>query len=329
MDQKQIDELTVRVRDSNAFAHEVLERTGKIVLGSERLTASLLRAILSGGHVLLEGLPGLAKTLLAETFAALLDADFKRIQFTPDLLPTDLTGGEVLDTTRGQFYTRKGPVFTNILLADEINRAPAKVQSALLECMGEKKVTIGGETHALEEPYLVMATQNPIEQEGTYPLPEAQTDRFMFKVIAEYPSRENELQMLEVHAGIARPKPAAVVKKSDIIAARSLCETIYADERLRNYIVDLTRATRKTEDLDESLRAYIDYGASPRASLALLRGARANAFIEGRGFAIPEDVREVARETLRHRILLGYTALAEDVDVDTVINTVLQKVPVP
>ena len=329
MDQAEIDKLTERVKAHNTINENIQTEIAKVVFGAEGITRTLLRALLTGGHVLLEGLPGLAKTMLAETFANLLGINFKRIQFTPDLLPADLTGAEILNPKDVSFSTRKGPIFTNVLLSDEINRAPAKVQSALLEAMAEQKVTIGLETFQLSEPFMVLATQNPIEQEGTYPLPEAQMDRFMFKVIFDYPSKEDEIEMLEKHGTTEKKSVLAITNEKEILEARTLCDQIYVDEKLKTYIVDLVRTTRNLKEIDESMASYVDLGASPRAGLALLKGAKANAFLDGRGFTIPEDVREIATQVLRHRILLSYAALAEDVDSTLIINTLVQKVEVP
>ena len=329
MNEQQIEKLNEKAREHQGSLNTIIENLASIVFGAESTSRSLLRAILSSGHVLLEGLPGLAKTMLADSFARLLSLDFKRIQFTPDLLPADVTGGEVLNMKEGEFYTRKGPLFTNILLADEINRAPAKVQSALLEAMAEKKITIGLETFRLDEPFMVMATQNPVEQEGTYPLPEAQTDRFMFKVLVEYPNKNDELRMLDTHSTGKKIDLQPCMSREDILELRQVCDSVYADERLKNYIVDLVQATRNLKETAPEIAGFVDFGASPRASLALLRGARANAVLDGRGFAIPEDVREIAHETLRHRLILSYNALAEDIDSNLILNTLLQKIEVP
>ena len=263
-----------KIQDQNAGIKKIHQQISERVFGAEDLSTSLIIAILSGGHVLLEGLPGLAKTLLAETFSQLIDVDFKRIQFTPDLLPADLTGGEVLNMKEGTFQLRQGPVFTNLLLADEINRAPAKVQSALLEAMAEKKVTIARQTILLNEPFMVLATQNPIEQEGTYPLPEAQTDRFMFKVLVDYPGLEDERRMLKTHGKLSIAPLKPISNSKEILKARALCEQVYVDEKLETYIIDLVRATRSLKDIDESLHTYVDFGASPRASPGSIRSAR-------------------------------------------------------
>ena len=324
-----IEILTKKVQEHNKPILDIINQISQVILGGTDLASSLTKAFLSSGHVLLEGLPGLAKTLLAETYSTLLGLSFKRVQFTPDLLPTDLTGGEIYNAQTGNFTTRKGPLFTNLLLADEINRAPAKVQSALLEAMAEKKITIGLETFPLEEPYMVIATQNPIEQEGTYPLPEAQMDRFMLKVLVGYPDKASEIEMLNVHGGLHKKEIKPQVSYEQIQLAREVCDQIYADDKLKKYIIELIHATRNVSEIDPSLAEYIDCGASPRASLALLRGAKANAFLQGRGFAIPEDVKEIALEVLRHRIHLNYNALAEEIKADLIIKTLIQKVEVP
>jgi MoxR-like ATPase len=292
---------------------------------------SLLIALLANGHILLEGVPGLAKTLAITTLAKTINADFSRIQFTPDLLPADLLGTMVYNHNKEEFISKKGPIFANFILADEINRAPAKVQSALLEAMQERQVTIGDTTFKLDEPFLVMATQNPIEQEGTYPLPEAQVDRFMLKVVLDYPKKEEE-QMI-IRNTVSKegfPTPNVVIDTKAIIKAREIVKQVYMDEKIEKYIVDIVYATRTPKDYNlDDLEALIEFGGSPRASIALAMASKAYAFINKRGYVIPEDVRRVCHDVLRHRIGLSYEAEAENVITETIINTILNKVEVP
>jgi MoxR-like ATPase len=295
----------------------------KVVVGQKRLIDRLLIAILADGHVLLEGVPGVAKTLTVNTLAKVLQLQFKRIQFTPDLLPADLIGTSVYNPKEAAFFVQKGPVFTNIVLADEINRAPPKVQSALLEVMQEKQVTIGGETFQTGKPFLVLATQNPIEQEGTYPLPEAQTDRFMMKVKISYPEREEEKKILELHSQkAAKTSPEAVLSGDDILAMRALTASLYLDEKIAEYILNIVFETRAPSPL-------LEYGASPRATIALAQAAKAHALLQQRDYVTPFDVKEVAFDILRHRLILSYEAEAEQVDADTIISRILEKIPVP
>jgi MoxR-like ATPase len=311
---------------------DVAARMGKVIVGQEELVQSLLMALLADGHVLLEGLPGLAKTLSVQCLAALVRADFKRIQFTPDLLPADLLGTLIYSPQEGSFTTRKGPIFTNLVLADEINRAPAKVQSALLEAMQERQVTLGSTTHDLPSPFLVLATQNPIEQEGTYPLPEAQVDRFLFKVRVLYPSKEEEREILERASGTKLTGPSDLEPALDpetILSVRELVREIYVDDKLKAYIVDLVQATRVPKEYGLDIDRLIDYGASPRATIGLLHAARAKAFLAGRGYATPQDVKDVAMNVLRHRLVLTYEAEAEELDADDVVRKVLDGVRVP
>jgi MoxR-like ATPase len=309
----------------------LLEDAQKVIVGQQEMMESLCLGLLTGGHVLLEGLPGLAKTLAVRTLAVRLSATFSRIQFTPDLLPADLVGTRIYNVKTGDFSVSKGPLFANIVLADEVNRAPAKVQSALLEAMQELHITIGGETFELQEPFLVMATQNPVETEGTYSLPEAQVDRFLFKVLVPYPNREEELTILDRAEGLhIRDEAKALLKPKQVLEAREEALKLYLDDKVRQYIVDLVFATREPENAGlKDLKPLIQYGASPRATLSLAAAARAEAFLRGRGFAAPDDVKAVAHRVLRHRIALSYEAEAEEVTTDQVIKQVLAKVKVP
>ena len=329
MDVKQIGD---KVEKEAARWEDIAARMGKVIVGQKELVNSLLMALLADGHVLLEGLPGLAKTLSVQCLAALIRVDFKRIQFTPDLLPADLLGTLVYNPQDGSFNTHKGPVFTNLVLADEINRAPAKVQSALLEAMQERQVTLGTTTHDLPKPFLVLATQNPIEQEGTYPLPEAQVDRFLFKVRVLYPSKDEERQILDRASGVRVKGPQdlePVLDPEDILRVRELVREIYVDDKLKAYIVDLVQATRVPKEYGLDLTRLVDYGASPRATIGLLHACRAKAFLAGRGYATPQDVKDVAMNVLRHRLVLTYEAEAEELDADDVVQKILDGVRVP
>ena len=319
-----------RIARENAFAAELLEQIGHVVVGQEQLLEGLLIGLLSDGHVLLEGVPGLAKTLAVRTLAAAIHCDFQRIQFTPDLLPADLVGTTVYRPQSGEFDVHRGPVFTNLLLADEINRAPAKVQSALLEAMQEKQVTLGERTYRLEEPFLVLATQNPIEHEGTYPLPEAQVDRFMLKLHVTYPPRADEREIIRRMTGIDAPIVRAVVGPREILESRAVVAGLYVDEKVLEYILDLVEATRYPDryGLDDLL-PWIAYGASPRAGIFLTKAAKARAFLRGRAYVIPDDVKAVAPDVLRHRLLLTYEAEAEEVDPDAVLARLLERLDVP
>jgi len=319
-----------QVKDASAFAYRLREEMGTVIVGQRYLIDRLLVGLLANGHVLLEGVPGLAKTLAVKTLAQAVDASFRRIQFTPDLLPADLVGTMIYNPRDGSFTTKKGPIFAQIILADEINRAPAKVQSALLEAMAEHQVTIGDETHALPEPFLVLATQNPIEQEGTYPLPEAQVDRFMLKLRIEYPTREEERQILDRMAVTTAPaaiKPVATT--AQILAARTLVDQIYVDDKIKEYIVNVVFATRQPAAYQLDLAPLIEYGASPRATLALTLAAKAHAFLQGRGYVTPQDVKSIGPDVLRHRVIVTYEAEAEEVDADAVVQRVFDGVPVP
>lgn len=314
-------------------AGELLKRCkdeiGRQIIGQQSMIDGLLMGIIGGGHVLLEGVPGLAKTLTVRTFADVVDAGFKRIQFTPDLLPADLVGTMVYRQQTGEFLPRKGPVFTNVVLADEINRAPAKVQSALLEAMQEGQVTIGDNTYPLPDPFFVLATQNPIEQEGTYPLPEAQLDRFLLKLSVEYPSFEEEMGILSLVGKETPVEVKRVLFKQDIKRLRDLANSISVDERIQEYMVTLVRKTRETRRTVHGMARYIEFGSSPRGALALLKCSRIHALMNGRSFVVPEDVKSVAHSVLRHRLVLSYEAESEELQVDEVISNLLSAVPVP
>lgn len=336
MESFDIQELNERIARESAFVELLTKEVGRRVVGQEHMVEGLLIGLLSGGHVLLEGVPGLAKTLAVTTLAKAIDAKFSRIQFTPDLLPADLVGTMIYSQKSETFQVKKGPIFSHFVLADEINRAPAKVQSALLEAMQERQVTIGEETYKLEEPFLVLATQNPIEQEGTYPLPEAQVDRFMLKVVMGYPRKEEERMVLhrEVNggaegAGIEESR-RAVLQPENVLRARRVVREVYMDEKIEGYITDIIFATRFPKEYGlGSLRGMINYGASPRGSISLGAAAKAYAFMRRRGFVIPEDVRAVAMDVLRHRVGLTYEAEAENVTSEELVNEVLNKVEVP
>jgi MoxR-like ATPase len=325
-----LTEENARIAEEVSFTRLLLDEVGRVIVGQKELLEGLLIGLLSDGHVLLEGVPGLAKTLAVRTLAAAIDCDFQRIQFTPDLLPADLVGTTIYHPQRGEFAVHKGPVFTNLLLADEINRAPAKVQSALLEAMQEKQVTLGEATYPLAEPFLVLATQNPIEHEGTYPLPEAQVDRFMLKLHVGYPGREEEREIIARMAGPRMPSVRRVVVPETIFRARDVVAGLYVDGRVVEYILDLVEATRHParSGLDD-LQPLIAFGASPRAAIFLTRAAKAHAFLRGRAYVIPDDVKGVAHDVLRHRLILTYEAEAEEVDTDDLIRRILEKLDVP
>ena len=318
-----LKEATNRISAQAELVTRIREEVGKVIVGQEKLIDRLVLALVTGGHILLEGVPGLAKTLSVNTLAKVLGLEFKRISFTPDLLPADVVGTLVYSPKTGEFTPKKGPVFTNLLLADEINRAPAKVQSALLESMQEKQVTIGEETYRLPQPFLVLATQNPIEQEGTYPLPEAQVDRFMFKCLVETPSKADERRIMQRFAeNAAAPEAKTVCAPEDIETLRATLKEVYCDEKVGDYILDIVFKTREANEM-------IQNGASPRATLALNLAARGNALLHGRAYATPQDVKEVVHDVLRHRILLTYEAEAENITSDKVIDKILGEVPVP
>ena len=313
-----------------ALVHDVLRQVGKRVVGQEYMVERLLISLLTGGHVLLEGVPGLAKTLTVRTLAETINTTFQRIQFTPDLLPADVLGTQVYDQSTGKFNIKQGPIFANIILADEINRAPAKVQAALLEAMQEKQVTIGGTTYRLEEPFLVLATQNPIEQEGTYPLPEAQVDRFMLKLRVGYPTRDEEKEIMRRMAGGDPIEVQKVAQPEAIMAARHRISELYMDDRIVDYIVDIVHATRSPEEAGlKELAPLIEFGASPRATIALAQASRAHAFLRGRAFVTPDDVKSIAPDVLRHRVLTTYEAEAEETTSDDIVRRVLDKIDSP
>ncbi len=330
MMQTDIKELNEKIQMESAFVDLIRMEMNKVIIGQKHMIDRLLIGLLSNGHILLEGVPGLAKTLAIKSLANVVEAKFSRIQFTPDLLPADLLGTLIYSQKKEEFVVRKGPVFANFILADEINRSPAKVQSALLEAMQERQVTIGDSTYKLPEPFLVLATQNPIEQEGTYPLPEAQVDRFMLKVVIGYPEKEEEKQILRQNIQNSYPFTSAVIKPEDIIRSRELVREVYLDEKIENYITDIVFATRYPEKYRlEQYKSMISYGASPRASINLALAAKAYAFIKRRGYVIPEDIRAIAHDVLRHRIGLTYEAEAENVTPEQIINDILNMVEVP
>lgn len=330
MESINIKELNDRIQRESSFVDRLTMEMNKVIVGQKHLVENLLIGLLANGHILLEGVPGLAKTLAINTLSSAVDAKFSRIQFTPDLLPADVLGTLIYSQKTEQFQIRKGPVFANFVLADEINRSPAKVQSALLEAMQERQVTIGEETFPLPEPFLVMATQNPIEQEGTYPLPEAQLDRFMLKVVVTYPKKEEERQIIRMNNAGQFPKASAVLKPEDIVRAREVVKDVYMDEKIERYIVDIVYATRTPQDYGlGKLAGFISYGASPRASISLAMASKAYAFIKRRGYVIPEDVRAVCHEVMRHRIGLTYEAEAENITADQLITEIVNAVEVP
>ena len=330
MESVNIKELNDRIQRESSFVDILTMEMNKVIVGQKHLVENLLIGLLANGHILLEGVPGLAKTLAINTLASAVDAKFSRIQFTPDLLPADVIGTMIYSQKSEQFQIRKGPVFANFVLADEINRSPAKVQSALLEAMQERQVTIGDQTFKLPEPFLVMATQNPIEQEGTYPLPEAQVDRFMLKVVVTYPKKEEEKLIIRMNNSGEFPKASPVMKPEDIVRARSVVRDVYMDEKIERYIVDIVYATRTPDDYGlGKLSSLISYGASPRASISLSMASKAYAFIKRRGYVIPEDVRAVCNEVLRHRIGLTYEAEAENVTTENIISEIINAVEVP
>ena len=330
METVNIKELNERIQKESAFVDILSLEMGKVIVGQKHLVENLMIALLANGHILLEGVPGLAKTLAISTLSQAVNAKFSRIQFAPDLLPADLTGTLIYSQKQERFEVHKGPVFANFVLADEINRAPAKVQSALLEAMQEKQVTLGDQTFKLPDPFLVMATQNPVEQEGTYPLPEAQVDRFMLKVIVSYPKKEEERLIVRMNNSGEFPKANPVVSPEDIVRARQLVREVYMDEKIEKYIVDIVYATRTPEEYGlANLKDLISFGASPRASISLSMAAKAYAFIKRRGYVIPEDVRAVCPEVLRHRIGLSYEAEAENVTSEQIIEQVINAVIVP
>ncbi len=325
-----IKELNDKIQKESSFVDLITMEMNKVIVGQKHLVESLLISLLSDGHILLEGVPGLAKTLAINTLATIVDADFSRIQFTPDLLPADLLGTMIYSQKKEKFEVKKGPIFSNFILADEINRSPAKVQSALLEAMQERQVTIGENTYKLDEPFLVLATQNPIEQEGTYPLPEAQVDRFMLKVIINYPNKNEEQLILRQNIAKTFPTANKILKKEDIIRARDIVKEVYLDEKIEKYIVDIVFASRYPADFGlDKFSNMISFGGSPRATINLSMAAKAYAFIKRRGYVIPEDVRAVCNDVMRHRIGLTYEAEVENITPDDIINEILNFVEVP
>ncbi len=328
--QVDIKEINARIEQESAFVEMIILEMNKVIVGQKHLLDSLLIGLLSNGHILLEGLPGLAKTLAIKTLADTIEAKFSRIQFTPDLLPADLIGTLIYSQKKEEFIVKKGPVFANIILADEINRSPAKVQSALLEAMQERQITIGSETYPLGDPFLVLATQNPIEQEGTYPLPEAQVDRFMLKVVIDYPNMEEEKLIIRENLAAVFPTPNSILKPKDIVKARQTVREVYMDEKIERYILDIVFSTRNPGDYKmEKFTNLIAYGGSPRASINLAFASKAYAFIKRRGYVIPEDVRQVCHDVMRHRIGLTYEAEAENITSEEIISEILDTIEVP
>ncbi|HHT9137591.1 MAG TPA: AAA family ATPase [Candidatus Wunengus sp. YC60] len=325
-----VKKITERVKQESDFVNTLMYEIGKVIVGQKYLIERLLIGILSNGHVLLEGVPGLAKTMSVMTLARALQASFQRIQFTPDLLPADLVGTLIYNPKSGDFTVRKGPIFTNIVLADEINRAPAKVQSALLEAMQERQVTIGDQTFKLDDPFLVLATQNPIEHEGTYPLPEAQVDRFMFKLNITYPDKKEEREILERMALTKRDfNVNPVISPKDILRLRALVDEIYIDDKIKDYIIDIVFASRDPKAYNLELEEFIEYGASPRATIYLTLAAKAHAFIKGRGFVTPQDVKSIGMDVLRHRVIVTYEAEAEEINSEGIVQKIFDNVEVP
>ena len=325
-----LDELNARIKEESTFVESIFDEVSKVIIGQREMIERLVIGLLCNGHVLLEGVPGLAKTATVQSIASTFSVNFNRIQFTPDLLPADLIGTLIYDPQRATFYTKKGPIFTNIVLADEINRAPAKVQSALLEAMQERQVSIGDETHLLDDPFLVLATQNPIEQEGTYPLPEAQVDRFMLKVKVDYPTSSEELAILRrmTYGDIKPIEP--VISPPQIVRLRSIVREIYIDEKIEHYIVRLISATRKPQEYElDDLVDLIEFGASPRATIFLAMAAKAHAFLRHRGYVTPEDVHAIGKDVLRHRIIVSYEAEAEEISSEEIIQKIFENVEIP
>ena len=318
------------VRQNSAWVQPLRQEIGRVIVGQQHLVDRLIVGLISNGHILLEGVPGLAKTLALKTLAGAVGLHFSRLQFTPDMLPADIVGTMIYNPRDGSFSTKQGPVFANLVLADEINRAPAKVQSALLEAMQERQVTLGDESHPLPDPFLVLATQNPLEQEGTYPLPEAQVDRFMLKVLVKYPNRSEERAILDTMAVSERSfEVQPVVSAEDILQARKVVSSIYVDEKVKDYVVDIVLATRDPQPYGIDLNGYVQCGASPRATISLTLGARAIAFLQGRGYVTPQDVKDVAYDVLRHRIIVSYEAEAENITSENIIAGILEGLPVP
>ena len=331
MSESSLGDLNKQISEKSLFVDDLKRGISEVIVGQDELINKILIGVLSDGHILIEGVPGLAKTLTVNTIAQLIDTSFKRIQFTPDMLPADLIGTLIYNQKTGEFDTRKGPIFSNIILADEINRTPAKVQSALLEAMQEHQVTIGENSYFLERPFLVLATQNPIEQEGTYPLPEAQVDRFMFKLIVDYPEQNSERQVLRMNSNPNKPKKIkSLVSTDKIIESQKIINNIYVDQKIEDYVLNLIFATRDPSNYGiQDLDNIIDFGASPRATINLIRAAKARAFIEHRGYVTPEDIRYIGSDVLRHRIILTYEAQAEELTSDDIINRLFEVIEVP
>ncbi len=330
VDSEAIKAINKKIEKGSEFVEKISEEVAKVIVGQKYMIERLLIGLLANGHVLLEGVPGLAKTMAVKTLSSTIQTKFQRLQFTPDLLPADLIGTLIYDQRNGEFTTKKGPIFSNLVLADEINRSPAKVQSALLEAMMERQVTIGENTFPLDDPFLVLATQNPIEQEGTYPLPEAQVDRFMLKLSVGYPNKEEELEIMRRMTGKKIPEVKPVVKLKDIISARDLVKEVYIDEKVEKYIIDIVFATRNPKEYGlDDLQDLISFGASPRASIYLHQAAKAHAFLRRRGYVVPEDIRAIGMDVLRHRILVTYEAEAEEITPEDVVRKVLNKIEVP
>jgi len=324
-----IVKLSEKDKEKSEKLTETIKEVQKVIVGQEEMIKGLLIGLLSRGHILLEGVPGLAKTMCVKVLAKTIQAEFSRIQFTPDLLPADLIGTRIYNANTGNFTISTGPIFANIVLADEINRAPAKVQSALLEAMQEKQVTIGEKTFTLEEPFIVLATQNPIETEGTYPLPEAQVDRFLMKVLITYPDKQQEIEIINRMTTGEEIKVETILKPKDVLDMRSIVDNIYVDEKIKEYVTDIVFATRKPQDYKLDISHLIEYGCSPRASISLIVAAKANAFINGQGYVSPDDIKIVAHNVLRHRIILSYEAEAEEIKTDDVIKQIINKIKVP
>ncbi|NLP10529.1 AAA domain-containing protein [bacterium] len=325
-----IQAIHAKIEKESAFVEKISSEVAKVIVGQKYMVERLLIGMLADGHILLEGVPGLAKTMTVKTLSSVIRTQFQRIQFTPDLLPADIIGTLIYDQRSGQFNAKKGPIFANLVLADEINRSPAKVQSALLEAMQERQVTLGDQTFPLPAPFLVLATQNPIEQEGTYPLPEAQVDRFMLKLSVGYPDRNEELEIMRRMTASELPQAGAVVTPEEILRAKKVVHEVYIDPKIENYIVDIVFATRKTKEFGlEELTDLIAYGASPRASIYLSMAARAHAFLRRRGYVTPEDVRSIAMDVLRHRVIVTYEAEAEEITAEEVVRKIINKIEVP
>lgn len=328
--ERSIQELNQQIQHEAIFLQDIIAEVRRTIVGQDYLINRLLIALLTNGHVLIEGVPGLAKTLTVRTLSATLSTEFQRIQFTPDLLPADLTGTQIYNPKTGDFSARLGPLFSNIILADEINRAPAKVQSALLEAMEEHQITIGDETFRLQDPFLVLATQNPVEQEGTYPLPEAQLDRFMLKVVITYPTRKDEREIINLMGGERPDPPQAIITPDDIIQARQVVNQIYVDEKIKSYVLDIIFATRDPQKSGmKKIATLIEFGASPRGTLALIKAGKAHAFLNGRGYVMPDDIKQVAPDVLRHRIVTSFEAQAENINSTRIIQEIINRIEVP